>query len=73
MTEKEKLALLEETLDVEEGSLSPEMVLADIKAYDSLARLSIVVMMEDSFEKRITPDAIRSFKTFSSSLSAKQT
>ena len=30
MSEKEKLALLEETLDLDEGTLAPEMMLSDI-------------------------------------------
>ena len=33
MDEKEKLALLEETFDVDEGSLAPDMVLEDIDEY----------------------------------------
>ncbi len=63
MNEKEKLELLEETLDIEEGSLSPEMNLDDVDEYDSLAKLSIVVMMEDYFDKKVTSDIIRGFKT----------
>lgn len=34
MSEKEKLALLEETLDLDEGTLAPEMMLSDIEEYD---------------------------------------
>lgn len=63
MTEKEKLALLEETLEADEGTLSADMLLDDVDEYDSLARLSLVVMMEDNFDKKITADDIRAFKT----------
>ena len=37
MTDKEKLALLEDTIEAEEGSLSPAMELKDVEEYDSVA------------------------------------
>ena len=40
MTEKEKLAMIEETLEMEEGSLAPEMELENIDEYNSMAKLS---------------------------------
>ena len=46
---RNKLSLLEETLDVEAGSLQPDMILDDITEYDSLMKLSIMVMLEDNF------------------------
>lgn len=63
MNEQEKLALLEETFEVDEGTLTPEMSLDDVDEYDSLAKLSLVVMMEDNFDKKITAEIIRGFKT----------
>lgn len=63
MTEQEKLALLEETIEADEGSLKPEMDLEEVAEYDSLAKLSIIVMMEDNFDKKLTADDVRSFKT----------
>lgn len=63
MTEQEKLALLEETLEADEGSLKPEMDLEGIEEYDSLAKLSIIVMMEDNFDRKLTANDVRSFKT----------
>ena len=44
---KEKLSMLEETLDLEEGALAPDMELADIDEYDSMAKLSLIVLMSD--------------------------
>ena len=49
MTEREKLALLEELFELEEGELTPEMLLEEIDSYDSMSRLSLIVMMEDEF------------------------
>ena len=63
MTEQEKLALLEETIEAEEGSLKPEMDLEGVGEYDSLAKLSLIVMMEDNFGKKLTANDVRSFKT----------
>ena len=63
MSEKEKLALLEETFDIDEGTLSPEMQLDDIDEYDSMTKLSLIVMVEETFGKKLSGDEIRSFTT----------
>ena len=63
MNEQEKLALLEETFDVEEGVLKPEMDLADVEEYDSMTKLSLIVMMEDEFGKKLSGAEIKEFKT----------
>lgn len=63
MNEQEKLALLEETFDVEEGALKPEMNLADVEEYDSMTKLSLIVMMEDEFGKKLTGADINELKT----------
>lgn len=47
----EKLALLEDILDVDSGSLSCEQALEDIDEWDSLSALSVVVMIKDEFNK----------------------
>ncbi len=63
MDEKEKLALLEETFDVDEGSLAPDMVLEDIDEYDSMTKLSLIVMISDNFGKKLTGAEIKAFET----------
>ena len=63
MREQEKLNLLEETMDMDEGSLSIDMDLADVDEYDSMAKLSIIVMMEDEFGVKLTSDEIKAFVT----------
>ncbi len=60
---KEKLASLEELMDLDEGTLTPETELKDVEEWDSLAGLSFVVMMKDDFNKKISGEQIRSFKT----------
>ena len=63
MTEKEKLTMLEETLDLEEGRLAADTVLANIDEYDSMAKLSLIVLMDEEFGIKVTGDMIKGFKT----------
>ena len=51
MNLQEKLALIEEVLDVETGSLTPETLLAEVGEWDSIAALSLIVMLDEKFEK----------------------
>ena len=59
----EKLALIEEVLDVEEGSLSPETELADVDEWDSIAALSLIVMLDEKFEKTVSGAQIKALET----------
>lgn len=63
MTTEEKIALLEDMLELDNGSLKPEMVLADIDEYDSMAKLSLIVLMDEECSKKLTGEQIREFKT----------
>ena len=54
MNLQEKLALIEEVLDVEKGSLTPETLLAEVDEWDSIAALSLVVMLDEKFEKTVS-------------------
>ncbi len=65
MTEKEKLALLESTLDVGESVLTPETKLENVSEYDSLARLSLLVMMDEEFGVSLKPEMIKQLVTVS--------
>lgn len=60
---KKKLLLLEEMLEVEEGALSPEMELEQIENWDSMAKLSLIVLMDEEFEKTLTGEEIKGFVT----------
>ena len=63
MTNEEKIAMLEDMLELDGGSLKPETVLADIDEYDSMAKLSLIVLMDDECGKKLTGEQIRQFKT----------
>ena len=62
MTEKEKLALIEDMLELDEGTLSKDMALENIEEYDSMAKLALIVLMEDEFGVKLTGNMIRDFK-----------
>lgn len=63
MTEREKLALLEDMLELDDGDLTMDMSLDEIDEYDSMAKLSLIVLMEDEFGIKLTGDVIKGFKT----------
>ena len=63
MTNQEKIALLEETLEIDEGTLTEDTLLEDVDEYDSMAKLSLIVMMDDEFDVKLTGDMIRGFQT----------
>lgn len=58
-----KLALLEEVMELDEGTLAPEMKLGEIEEYDSMVKLSLMVLMKDEFGKMITVKEINNFIT----------
>lgn len=70
MSEKEKLALLEEMLEMEEGELEATQKISDIDVFDSMARLSLIVLFEDELDKKITGDDIDKFVTIQDILDA---
>ena len=63
MTQEEKIAMLEDLLELDGGSLKPEMELKDIAEYDSMAKLSLIVMMDEECGKKLTGEDIQSFNT----------
>ncbi len=63
MTIEEKITLLEDTFELNNGQLKPEMELSEIAEYDSMAKLSLIVMMDEECGKKLTGEQIREFKT----------
>ena len=63
MSIEEKIAMLEEAFEMDEGSLTPDMQLADIDEFDSIAKLSLIVLMDDEFGKTIKSDDIKALVT----------
>ena len=63
MTQEDKIAMLEDMLELDGGVLEPATELTSIDEYDSMAKLSLIVLMDDEFGKKLTGEKIRQFKT----------
>ncbi|MGE6487379.1 hypothetical protein [Paenisporosarcina sp. NPDC076898] len=68
MTETEKLEMLEEMMELEEGTLTSEKLLADIEEWDSIAIISFISLMDEEFNKQIKGSQIKEFKTIEDAL-----
>lgn len=62
MTNQEKLNLLEEIMDLEEGALKEDMLLSNIDEWDSISLLSFMAMMDDEFGKVVKGKDIKEKK-----------
>lgn len=63
MTNQEKIRLIEDALELEENTLTEDTFLDAIPEYDSMARLTIIVLCDDEFNKKLSGEQIREFKT----------
>lgn len=63
MNDAEKIELIAEALDLEAEEISAETVLADLEEWNSMNKLSIIVMIDDECGKKVTSDDIKSFAT----------
>ena len=63
MTTKEKLTMLEEMLEMDEGTINEEMGLDEIDEWDSMALLSFSVLIQDEFGKKVTATEVKKYKT----------
>ena len=62
MTNQEIINLIEDTFEIEINSLSEDSLLSEIPEYDSMAKLSIIILADDDFDKKLTGEIIREFK-----------
>ena len=63
MSDQEIIELIAEALEIEASDLSPEDNLEDISEYDSMAKLSVIVVMDEEFSKKLTGETMQEFKT----------
>ena len=63
MDKQKKLSLLEDLFEMDEGTLEAETVLADLEEWDSIAKLSLIVMVDDECGKTLTNDDFKKFNT----------
>ncbi len=63
MTTEKKLAMLEDMLEMEPGTLTPETLLEELDAWDSIALISFMALMDDEFGKEVSGAQIKAQKT----------
>lgn len=63
MTNEEKITILEELMEVDEGTLTPETLLSNIEEWDSVSFLSFMAMMDEKFSKIVTGSEIKTKET----------
>ncbi len=63
MSIEEKKELLADTFDMDVEDVDAEKVLADMEEWDSMTKLSLIVLFDDEFDKKITSDDIKKLVT----------
>ena len=61
MENTKKLELLTELFEMDEGDLKPETELAELDNWDSMMKLSLIVLMDDECHKKLNGDTIKGF------------
>ena len=65
MTNAEKIALLEEVMELEEGTLQQDDVLEEYDEWDSVTILGIISLIDEEFGNTVTGKEVRDIKTVS--------
>lgn len=63
MSNEEKIALIEEIMDLDEGTLTMESVLQEFEEWDSLSKLSLIAEAKQAFGVVLNTDTIQKFVT----------
>jgi acyl carrier protein len=63
MTREKKIAMLEEMMELDQGTLTPETKLSALAEWDSIAVISLIALMDDEFGKIVKGSQIREFGT----------
>ncbi len=63
MPERKVLAIIEEAIEAEEGSLTGEEAIEELEGWDSLAILSFIALGDERFEVTLSPRKLSEAKT----------
>jgi|ADurb_Met_03_Slu_FD_contig_21_321435_length_470_multi_2_in_0_out_0_1 acyl carrier protein len=63
MTKQEKIRVIEEMMELGEGILEEGTVLKDLEEWNSLAKLSLIAILDEQFGRKISADEIKALKT----------
>lgn len=55
------IILIAEMLEIDSSKLTPETKLSELNQWDSMAKLSLIVLLSDNFGKKIDYTTIRGF------------
>ena len=69
MTKEEKLDMFKDALSIN-GDVAPDTRLDDIDVWDSMARLSLIIMFKDEFGRKLTFEEAAGFVTVGDVLDA---
>ena len=69
MSDKERIELLEEIMDLDSGTLKAEDILADYEEWDSLSILSFISEMDSRFGKKVSGDQVKALVTVADAIS----
>lgn len=61
--EREKLAMLEDIMELEDGVLKGDEVLDDLEEWDSMTALSFILLLSDEYDKTIGNTEIKQLRT----------
>lgn len=59
----EKKQLLADLFEIEPETITADMLLSDLEAWDSMSKLSLIVLMDDECNKKLTGEKIQEFVT----------
>lgn len=65
----ERIKLLEEVMELEEGTLKEDSLLSDYEEWDSLSIISYIALMDSRFHKTVSIDEIKKFVTVKDAIS----
>ena len=63
MNVEEKIALLEDIMDLDEGTLQLDTILGSLEEWDSMSKLSLVASAKKASGEELTVDDIKAFVT----------
>lgn len=63
MDKSKKIELLADLFEVEQSEIVETIDLNNFEPWDSMSKLSLIVLMDDECGKKLTGEQIRSFKT----------
>lgn len=63
MTEERKVELLEDMMELDAGTLTPETVLSTLEEWDSIAIISFIALVDDEFNRIIKGSLVKEQKT----------